>query len=58
MPLQSDLDWLENTGHTVNRTPTNLPDGRVYFHIDGLPRTPEQIEQWVLSGHDPVAPAR
>jgi hypothetical protein len=55
MYLQLDLDWLANTGHTVDRTPVTLDDGRVCFNIDGELRTREQIEKWVLSGHDPVA---
>jgi hypothetical protein len=56
MSLPADLNWLERIGHTVNRTPEHLADGRVFYDIDGLPRTPEQIEQWVLTGHDPVSP--
>jgi hypothetical protein len=50
MYLQLDLDWLANTGHTVDRTPITLDDGRVYFNIDGKPRTREQIEKWVCLG--------
>ena len=37
MSLEGDLEQLERTGHTVNRTPTKLADGRIYFHVDGLP---------------------
>jgi len=55
MYLQLDFDWLENTGHTVDRTPITREDGRVYFLIDGKPRTREQIEKWVLSGRDPLS---
>jgi len=56
MSLDLDFDWLEQTGLTVDRTPTPLPDGQLYYHINSLPRTAEQIEQWVISGIDPVAP--
>jgi len=56
MALPADLNWLERTGHTVDRTPEHLPDGHVFYDIDGLPRTLEQIEQWILTGRDPGAP--
>jgi hypothetical protein len=56
MSINMDLDWLEYNGHTVDRIPVKLADGREYYHVDGLPRTVEQIAQWVLAGRDPVAP--
>ncbi len=56
MSLENDLDWLERLGHAVTRIPTTLRDGRAFYHVDGLPRTSEQIEQWALTNRDPVAP--
>ncbi|MEO8131661.1 MAG: hypothetical protein ABI822_31495 [Bryobacteraceae bacterium] len=55
MSLESDLDWLERGAHSVDRTPEGTREGHIYYEIDGLPRTPEEIEQWVISGHDPLA---
>ena len=47
---ETDLDWLEKKGHQVNREPTVLLDGRKYYHIDGLPRTEEQIVLYITKG--------
>ena len=56
MSIQSDLDWLERGGHRVDRTPEGTREGHIYYEINELPRTPEEIEQWVISGHDPLSP--
>lgn len=45
--IDSDLDWLEHRGHRVDRVPT-VVNGRAYYYIDGVPRTPEQIVRYIV----------
>lgn len=46
----TDLDWLEQQGHRVDRNPKILSDGRTYYHIDGIPRSEEQIVRHITEG--------
>jgi hypothetical protein len=46
-----DLDHLAKT-HRVDRNPIVLADGRTYYHIDGLPRSEEQIVRLITEGKE------
>jgi hypothetical protein len=46
----TDLDWLKDKGHTVDRKPVVLKDGRKYYHIDGVPHSEEQIVRHITEG--------
>lgn len=54
MSHEANLDWLERGGSRVDRTPHGTLEGHIYYEIDGLPRTPEEIEQWIATGRDPL----
>ena len=47
---ETDLDWLEHKGHTVDRKPEVLKDGRKYYRIDGVPHSEEQIVRHIIEG--------
>ena len=57
MEIHEALDQLEQLGHRVDRTPIRRLD-RTFYHIDGLPRTAEQIISHLLNGtplHEQIA---
>jgi hypothetical protein len=38
---------LEQQGHSVEYKPV-FSGGRLFYHVDGIPRTEEQILSWVV----------
>lgn len=49
MEIHEALDQLEQQGHRVDRTPIRRHD-TTFYHIDGLPRSEEQIISHVIHG--------
>ena len=47
---ETDLEWLEERGHRVDRSETMLRDGRKYFRIDGIPTLEADIVSHITEG--------
>ena len=44
---EEDLNWLAAKGHSVDRIPIVLEDGRKSLYVDGVSRTEEQIANYI-----------
>jgi hypothetical protein len=52
MEVREALEQLEQQGHTVEFKPVVIGHERIY-HVDGIPRTEDQILKWVVDGVRP-----
>ena len=52
MEVREALEQLEQQGHTVEFKPV-VAGGRLFYHVDGVPRTEDQILKWVVDGVRP-----
>jgi hypothetical protein len=50
--IREALEQLEQQGHTVEYRPV-MGGSRLYYHVDGIPRTEDQILKWVMDGVRP-----
>jgi len=54
MEILEALEHLDKVmGRGVEYEPVRLPDGRKFYHVDGVPRSEEQILRWVIDGLPP-----
>jgi hypothetical protein len=53
MELREALEQLEQHGHTVEYKPAVTREGKRFYHVDGIPRTEDQILEWVVKGVRP-----
>jgi len=49
MDIHEAFDQLEQLGHVVDRTPILVGD-KAFYHIDGLPRSGDQILSHLING--------
>jgi len=52
MEVREALEQLEQQGHTVDYKPVFDGD-RLFYHVDGIPRTEYQVLKWVVDGVRP-----
>jgi len=52
MEIREALEQLEQQGHSVDYKPV-VTGGKRFYHVDGIPRTEEQILAWVVDGTRP-----
>ena len=53
MEVREALEQLEQNGHTVEYKPVVTDNGERFYHVDGMPRTEDQILAWVVDGVRP-----
>jgi hypothetical protein len=53
LEIREALEELEEQGHAVVYKPIVSGDGRPVYHVDGIPRTEDQILRWVVDGVRP-----
>jgi len=52
MDLREALEQLEQQGHTIEYKAV-VTAGERFYHVDGMPRTEDQILKWVVDGVRP-----
>jgi hypothetical protein len=50
--VREALEQLEQQGHTGDFKPVVTRD-KLFYHVDGMPRTEDQIFKWVVDGVRP-----
>ena len=50
--VREALEQLEQQGHTIEYKAI-VTAGERFYHVDGLPRTEDQILKWVVDGVRP-----
>jgi hypothetical protein len=53
MEIREALEQLEQHGHTVEYKPVLTGQQQRLYYVDGIPRTEDQILQWVEDGVRP-----
>ena len=53
MEVREALEQLEQQGHAVEYKPI-VSAGNRFYHVDGMPRTEDQILKWVVDGVRPA----
>jgi len=53
MEIWEALEQLEEDGHAVVYRPVTSGDGSPVYHVDGIPRTEDEILKWVVKGVRP-----
>ncbi len=53
MEIHEALEQLEQDGHTVEYKPV-VTQGTRFYHVDSIPRTEDQILEWVVDGVRPT----
>lgn len=52
MEVREALEQLEQLGHAVEYGPV-FGGNRLFYHVDGIPRTADEILKWVVDGVRP-----
>jgi hypothetical protein len=52
MEIREALEQLEQNGHTVEYKPA-VASGTLYYRVDGIQRSEDQILGWVVDGIRP-----